>query len=135
MAEPRKGTRIIQRSRRSVREIAKIAGIAKIAIIFVSTLGVTVISAIFGNPDNFGNETGSLPGHLVLGVDYSLSLLGRAIMPTYEYLCLACQKTFSQTLTLAEAEKQKVVCPHCHSPKVEQRFSACYVVTSRKSAA
>ena len=55
-------------------------------------------------------------------------------MPTYEYLCLACHKTFSQTLTLAEADKQIVVCPHCHGAKVEQRPSAFYVVTSRKSA-
>jgi len=55
-------------------------------------------------------------------------------MPTYEYLCLACHKTFSQILTLAEADKQKVVCPHCHSAKVEQRPSAFYAITSRKSA-
>jgi len=56
-------------------------------------------------------------------------------MPTYEYLCLACHKTFSQILTLAEVDKQKkVACPHCHSTKVEQRPSAFYPVTSRKSA-
>jgi putative FmdB family regulatory protein len=55
-------------------------------------------------------------------------------MPTYEYLCLACHKTFSQTLTLAEAAKQKAVCPHCHSAKVEQLPSAFYAITSRKSA-
>jgi putative FmdB family regulatory protein len=57
-----------------------------------------------------------------------------ADMPTYEYLCRACHKTFSKTLTLAEADKQKVVCPHCRSAKVEQRPSAFYAVTSRKSA-
>jgi len=55
-------------------------------------------------------------------------------MPTYEYLCLTCHKTFSKILTLAEADKQKVVCPHCHGTKVEQRPSAFYAVTSRKSA-
>jgi len=55
-------------------------------------------------------------------------------MPTYEYLCLACHKTFSRILTLAEAGQLKVSCPHCHSKKVEQRFSAFYPVTSRKSA-
>jgi putative FmdB family regulatory protein len=55
-------------------------------------------------------------------------------MPTYEYLCLACRKTFSKILTLAEAEKLKVACPYCQSTKVEQRFSAFYPVTSRKSA-
>jgi putative FmdB family regulatory protein len=68
------------------------------------------------------------------GVDYGRSLLGEADMPIYEYLCLACHKTFSLVLRLAEADKQKVVCPHCHSAKVEQRPSAFYAVTSRKSA-
>ena len=57
-------------------------------------------------------------------------------MPTYEYLCLACHKTFSQILTLAEVDKQKkVACPHCHSTKVEQRPSAFYPVTSKNVAA
>jgi putative FmdB family regulatory protein len=55
-------------------------------------------------------------------------------MPTYEYLCLACRKTFSQILTLAESGKRKVVCPHCRSTKVEQRPTTFYAVTSRKSA-
>ena len=55
-------------------------------------------------------------------------------MPTYEYLCLACHKTFSKILTLAEAGRQKVSCPHCRSTKVEQRYSAFYPVTSKKSA-
>jgi putative FmdB family regulatory protein len=55
-------------------------------------------------------------------------------MPTYEYLCLDCRKTFSKTLSLAEAGKQKIACPHCQSTKVEQKLSAFYPVTSRKSA-
>lgn len=54
-------------------------------------------------------------------------------MPTYEYLCRTCHKTFSKTLTLAEAGKQKTVCPHCHGTRVEQRPSVFYAVTSRKS--
>jgi putative FmdB family regulatory protein len=55
-------------------------------------------------------------------------------MPTYDYLCLDCQKKFSQRLTLAEVGKQKVVCPYCHGGKVEQLPSAFYPVTSKKSA-
>jgi DNA-directed RNA polymerase subunit RPC12/RpoP len=55
-------------------------------------------------------------------------------LPAIPYLCLACHKTFSQTLTLAEADKQKAVCPHCHSAKIEQRPSVFYAITSRKSA-
>lgn len=57
-----------------------------------------------------------------------------ADMPTYEYLCMACHKTFSKILTLAEAGKQKLSCPHCHSTKIEQRYSTFYPVTSKKSA-
>jgi putative FmdB family regulatory protein len=63
-----------------------------------------------------------------------LNLGKEADMPTYEYLCLACQKTFSKTLTLAEAGKQKISCPHCNGTKVEQRYSTFYAVTSKKSA-
>jgi hypothetical protein len=37
-------------------------------------------------------------------------------------------------MTLAEAGKEKVACPHCKSTKVEQRFSAFFPVTSKKSA-
>jgi hypothetical protein len=42
--------------------------------------------------------------------------------------------TFSQTLTLAEADRQKVLCRHCHNAEVEQRPSAFYAITSRRSA-
>lgn len=55
-------------------------------------------------------------------------------MPTYEYKCQDCHKKFSKTLTLAEADKQKVVCPHCQSQNVEQQWTTFYAVTSRKSA-
>jgi putative FmdB family regulatory protein len=57
-----------------------------------------------------------------------------AHMPTYEYFCLTCNKTFSQVLTLAEFDKQKVVCPECHGTNVEQRPASFYAVTSKKSA-
>ena len=55
-------------------------------------------------------------------------------MPTYEYFCSTCQKTFTQILTLAEFDKQTVVCPDCHGRNVEQRPAAFYAVTSKKSA-
>jgi putative FmdB family regulatory protein len=55
-------------------------------------------------------------------------------MPTYEYLCQDCHKTFSKTLTLAEADTQKIACPHCRSKNVEQQPATFYAVTSKKSA-
>ena len=55
-------------------------------------------------------------------------------MPTYEYFCLTCNKAFSQILTLAEFDKQNVVCPDCHGNNVEQRPATFYAVTSKKSA-
>ena len=57
-----------------------------------------------------------------------------ADMPTYEYFCLTCNKGFSQILTLAEFNKQNVVCPDCHGNNVEQRPANFYAVTSKKSA-
>jgi len=55
-------------------------------------------------------------------------------MPAYDYLCHACQKTFNQILTIAEHDRDKVKCPHCGSKDVEQKYSAFYAVTSKKSA-
>lgn len=55
-------------------------------------------------------------------------------MPQYDYFCLDCQQTFSQFLTLIEHDKERIACPKCGSKKVEQRPSAFYAVTSKKSA-
>ena len=54
-------------------------------------------------------------------------------MPQYEYLCRSCKKPFMKILTLAEYEKDKIVCPNCGSAKVEQQMSDFYAVTSKKS--
>jgi putative FmdB family regulatory protein len=56
-------------------------------------------------------------------------------MPQYEFLCHACNKSFSTILTIAEHEKEEPIkCPHCGSTNVEQIYSAFYAVTSKKSA-
>jgi putative FmdB family regulatory protein len=55
-------------------------------------------------------------------------------MPHYEFFCHACKKTFSKILTVAEHEKENIVCPHCGSKKVEQGWSAFTAITSKKSA-
>jgi putative FmdB family regulatory protein len=54
-------------------------------------------------------------------------------MPTYEYVCKACKKTFTTIMTLAEYEKGQAACPKCKSKKVEQKAAAFYAVTSKKS--
>jgi putative FmdB family regulatory protein len=54
-------------------------------------------------------------------------------MPQYQFFCQGCQKEFSLILTLAEFEKGGIKCPQCGSDKVEQRWSAFYAVTSKKS--
>ena len=54
-------------------------------------------------------------------------------MPQYNFLCLACKKEFSKILTISEYEKGGIVCPHCKSKDVEQRWAAFYGLTSKKS--
>ncbi len=55
-------------------------------------------------------------------------------MPHYEFYCLDCKKPFSKILSLADYEEGEIVCPHCGSKNVEQRWSAFSVITSKKSA-
>ena len=55
-------------------------------------------------------------------------------MPHYDFYCRACKKSFSKILRLTDYEERDVVCPHCGSKEVEQRWSAFYAITSKKSA-
>lgn len=50
-------------------------------------------------------------------------------MPTYEYLCLTCQRLFLKILTMAEADMLRSRAPRLSS--LRQLF---YAVTSRKNA-
>ena len=54
-------------------------------------------------------------------------------MPSYEFTCQECKKTFSVILTLEEYGKKHVACPKCKSKKVEQKPAAFFAVTARKS--
>jgi len=54
-------------------------------------------------------------------------------MPTYEYACAACGKKFTEILSFAEHDRKKPKCPKCGSGRVEQRFTAFFSKTSRKS--
>jgi putative FmdB family regulatory protein len=55
-------------------------------------------------------------------------------MPTYEYVCKDCKRTFTVVATIAEHEKgAKPTCQHCGSKNVEQNYSSVTVITSKKS--
>lgn len=41
-------------------------------------------------------------------------------MPTYDYSCRACDRTFEVHLSLKEHSVHQVQCAHCHSAQVEQ---------------
>jgi len=63
-----------------------------------------------------------------------LFLKGEACMPYYDYYCKSCEQTFSKMLSINQHENNRVTCPHCGSRDVEQKYSAFYAVTSKKSA-
>jgi putative FmdB family regulatory protein len=54
-------------------------------------------------------------------------------MPSYEFLCKDCNKTFTIVLSLQEYEKGRVACPKCGGKKVEQKPAAFFTVTAKKS--
>jgi len=54
-------------------------------------------------------------------------------MPTYDFTCEKCKKSFTLTLKLAEYEKKKYQCPKCNSKKVKQNIVAFQTITSTKS--
>ena len=55
-------------------------------------------------------------------------------MPHYEFLCHNCKKFFAKILSLVDCEEGEVLCPHCGSKNVEQRWSPFSAITSKKSA-
>jgi putative FmdB family regulatory protein len=57
-------------------------------------------------------------------------------MPTYEFICQKCAKTFEQIWSLAEYDKrtkEKQKCPKCGSARVVRALSLVQVKTSKKS--
>jgi putative FmdB family regulatory protein len=54
-------------------------------------------------------------------------------VPTYQYRCSKCGKSFERTETITEHEAAKVSCPKCNSKKVTQIPGRVHVVTSKKS--
>ncbi len=53
-------------------------------------------------------------------------------MPTYEFLCRNCEKSFEVTLTMTERASAKVQCPNCQSEKVTPQLTVFTAKTSRK---
>jgi len=54
-------------------------------------------------------------------------------MPTYEFFCEKCQKSFTEIMKISDYEKKKFRCPKCKSTKVKQQVTAFQAVTSKKS--
>lgn len=55
-------------------------------------------------------------------------------MPTYEFKCKKCGKTFSLQMTITDYSKQKsFACPECKSEDVTRIYSRFSAVTSKKS--
>jgi putative FmdB family regulatory protein len=54
-------------------------------------------------------------------------------MPTYEYKCLNCKKSFEVVMSISEYDQGKVTCPKCGKKKIEQQISQFMVQTSKKS--
>jgi len=54
-------------------------------------------------------------------------------MPTYDYLCEKCRKTFSVKMSMLEHEKERVVCPECKELRVAPQYGSFFAKTSKKS--
>jgi putative FmdB family regulatory protein len=54
-------------------------------------------------------------------------------MPSYDYQCLKCKKSFTLTMAITEHGTKKVRCPSCKSTRVQQRLSTFFAQTSKKS--
>jgi putative FmdB family regulatory protein len=54
-------------------------------------------------------------------------------MPTYEYECEACGKTFAVIEHMSKHTGRAPACPHCKSKQTRQVTSGFYAKTVRKS--
>ena len=55
-------------------------------------------------------------------------------MAHYDFFCHACSRVFSKNLTPREYEEGEVLCPHCSSDNVEERWATFHAITAKKSA-
>ena len=54
-------------------------------------------------------------------------------MPTYDFVCNACQKRFDVFLTFSEYGKTVVHCAHCNSADVRRRMTKVRIAKSQES--
>jgi putative FmdB family regulatory protein len=54
-------------------------------------------------------------------------------MPTYEFQCEKCNKTFDVTMSVSEYDEKKVTCPKCGGNKLKRVISSFRTITSKKS--
>ena len=54
-------------------------------------------------------------------------------MPTYEFHCENCDKSFNLILSLAEYDNKRYSCPKCENKKLKQQITTFQTVTSKKS--
>jgi putative FmdB family regulatory protein len=58
---------------------------------------------------------------------------GGTAMPTYDFVCEKCKKSFSLVISIAEYEKGGFFCPKCKGGEVKRKISPFQVKTTRKS--
>ena len=54
-------------------------------------------------------------------------------MPTYDFICNACNQRFEVFLTFAEYGKKAVTCAHCQSKNVRRRMTKVRIAKSDES--
>ncbi len=54
-------------------------------------------------------------------------------MPTYDFICLDCQKPFDMFMTFKEYGTKTVNCVHCGSSKVRRRMTRVRIAKSEES--
>ena len=54
-------------------------------------------------------------------------------MPTYDFICNACEKRFDVFMSFSEYGKKPVTCAHCGSDKVRRRMTRVRIAKSEES--
>jgi putative FmdB family regulatory protein len=54
-------------------------------------------------------------------------------MPTYDFICNACNQRFDVFLTFAEYGKKPVTCTHCNSKNIRRRMTKVRIAKSEDS--
>ncbi|MCG6893561.1 MAG: zinc ribbon domain-containing protein [Desulfobacteraceae bacterium] len=62
-----------------------------------------------------------------------IPILRRCFVPTYEFVCEQCNKSFSVLLSLSDFQKKRYRCPRCKSKKLRQLITSFQAFTSKKS--